>query len=361
MNDKHRPSRRLVLGGMATAIAAPHAVRAQSPVPVKLTLPWLAQGATGFVYVANAIESYRKHGLEVQVSRGFGSLAAAQAVGQKQFDFGIVSAGPMILAAARGAPLVGLATINYDTTMGILVLKDSPIQSPGQLAGKKIGAVVTSAEFPFWPAYAKKAGIDPAGVEIVQVDNRVLERLLIDRKVDAITCIGASSIPVLAAQGAQHRFMSFSALGIAPYSNLLTTRPEVLAEKPKLCEAMTAALMEGLAYQLKEPEKSIDILLKEVPELAITAGGRENARISQGLLQSTIAAPESMEHGLGWTDPARWKETVDLTMTYAVPAGTARPGVDGITKNQFVGGEKLSGAEWDKIKTGLVPYSQMLS
>ena len=234
-------------------------------------------------------------------------------------------------------------------------------RKPSQLAGKKIGAVVTSAEYPFWPAYAKKVGVDLASIEIVQMDNRVLERLLIDGKVDAITCIGSSSIPVMAAQRVEHRFFSFSAQGIAPYSNVLATRPQVVSERPEFCQAMTTALLEGLSYQLREPEKSIDILLQVIPELGVTASGRDNARISQGLLQSTIVAPEAMQHCLGWTDPGRWNDTVDLTMTYALPAGVARPDVGGVTQNRFVGGQTLTPQQWESAKTGLVKYEKMLS
>jgi NitT/TauT family transport system substrate-binding protein len=338
----------------------PNIAFGQSVPSVRLTLPWLAQGATACAFVAKAIGAYQRNGVNVEVSRGYGSLAAAQAIAQRQFEFGFISAGPLILASARGTPLTALATVSYDTTMGVLVRKDSSIRSPKDLIGKRIGSVVTSAESPFWPAFAENVGVDPSQVNIVQMDNRILERSVIDGQVDAITCVGVSSIPVVAAQRVEHRFFPFSAAGISPYAYVIATRPDLQDEQPRLCEAVTNALLEGIAYQLREPEKALDLLIQEIPELGVTASGRENARISQGLLLWTTIANESVEHGLGWTDPAKWAASVDLTMKYAVPAGTQRPAVDEVARNRFVGKSNFSKQEWGTFKRSLAPFREMM-
>jgi NitT/TauT family transport system substrate-binding protein len=351
--------RSLLIGGGAS-LALPALARSQDLPKVRLTLPWLAQGATACAFVAKAIGAYQRHGVDVEVSRGYGSLAAAQAIAQKQFEFGFISAGPLVLASARGMPLTALATISYDTTMGILVRKDSPIKTPKDLIGKRLGSVVTSAEAPFWPAYAANVGIDPTQTTIVQMDNRILERSVIDGQVDAITCIGVSSIPVVAAQKVEHRFFPFSSVGISPYAYVIAARPELQSEQPKLCQAITDALLEGVAFQLRNPEKALDLLIQEVPELGVTASGRENARISQGLLLWTTISDESVGHGLGWTDPAKWNASVDLTMRYAAPAGSQRPEVNDVAKNHFVGKSNFSPGEWAGLKTSLAPFREMM-
>ena len=351
-------SRRSALVAGTAILATPNVVRAQAAL--KLTLPWLAQGATAYAFIAREMGAFSRRGLNVDVTRGFGSVAAAQALAQGQFDYAIIGAGPMILAAARELPVVGMATVNYDMTMGIALRADSPIREPKDLAGKKIGAVPTSAEFPFWPAYARKAGIDPATVTIVQMDNRVLERSLIDRQVDAITAVGSSSIPVMQAQGAAHRFFLYSAAGIPFYANVVTTRAEVLRDRAPLCEAVTDALLEAAAFQLKEPERALEMFVKQVPEIGITQGGRENARLSQGLMQWTILAPEATGNGLGWTDMERWKAMVDLVMEFGAPADARRPDQEALITNRFAGRIKLPAAEWDALRTRLEPMGRLL-
>lgn len=350
-------TRRAALALAAAPLAAPAVAQTAN---IKLTLPWLAQGSTAYAYIAKEMGAFQRRGLNVEVSRGTGSVAAAQAVSQGQFDYGIVGAGPMILAAARGLPILATATVNYDMTMGIALREDSPIRTAKDLEGKKLGAVPTSAEFPFWPAFAQRAGINTSTITIVQMDNRVLERGLIDRQVDAITAIGSSSIPVMQAQRAAHRFIPYSSAGVNFYANVICTRPEVLASRRAQVEAVTEALLEAAAFQLKEPERAIDMFIKQVPEIGITQGGRENARLSQGLMQWTMVAPEAIDNGLGYTDMAKWTAMTDLVMQYGAPADATRPATEAVVSNTFAGKVKLSAAEWATIRTNLAPFGQML-
>lgn len=350
-------TRRAALALAAAPLAAPAVAQTAN---IKLTLPWLAQGSTAYAYIAKEMGAFQRRGLNVEVSRGTGSVAAAQAVSQGQFDYGIVGAGPMILAAARGLPILATATVNYDMTMGIALREDSPIRTAKDLEGKKLGAVPTSAEFPFWPAFAQRAGINTSTITIVQMDNRVLERGLIDRQVDAITAIGSSSIPVMQAQRAAHRFIPYSSAGVNFYANVICTRPEVLASRRSQVEAVTEALLEAAAFQLKEPERAIDMFIKQVPEIGITQGGRENARLSQGLMQWTMVAPEAIDNGLGYTDMAKWTAMTDLVMQYGAPADATRPATEAVVSNTFAGKVKLSAAEWATIRTNLAPFGQML-
>ena len=246
--------RRTLLATAALTLPAP-AVLAQARTPIRLTLPWLAQGATAYAYIARELGFFTSRGIDATVSRGFGSNAAAQAIAQGQFEFGLVGASSVILNAARGLPLTGLATINYDMTMGILLRQDSPIRTPRDLEGRRLAIVPAGVDAPFIPAYLRLAGVDASRVTMQQVDNRVFERTIIDRQVDAGSGIGSSSIPVMLAQNATHRFMLFSQVGLQFYANVITTRPEILQRSPDLCERGVDALLKALAFQLREPDR----------------------------------------------------------------------------------------------------------
>jgi len=359
-------TRRTVLKMKAAAIAATTVTRfatpalAQGSKQVKLTLPWLANGSTLFTYVAKNQGFFKKRGIDVTISRGFGSVAAAQAVGAGEFDFGFIFAGGTILGAARGLPLVALSTLGYDATMGVALRGDSPIRDPKDLQGKKIGTVPTSAESPYWSAFARKAGIDPSGVTMVQMDNRVLEQAVINKQVDAITAIGTSSIPVMLALKEPCRFLLWIKAGVTLYAGQVVTRRETLAKDKELCKAVNEALIEGLAYSLKDPAAGVDIFLKEIPEMAVTAGGKENARISQGLMHYTVMSPEAQTQAIGYTDMTKAASMVDMVMEFGAPKDAKKPETADLFTNDLVPSIKLSDAEWAQVKTNVAEYATIL-
>lgn len=346
------------LAGASLGLASPAV--AQALRPIKLTLPWLANGSTLFTYVAKNQGFFRKRGLDVSIARGFGSVAAAQALAAGEFDFGFIFAGGGILGAARGLPLVVMATLGYDATMGIAVRADSPIKEPKDLAGKKIGIVPTSAEAPYWPAFARKAGIDTSAITMVQMDNRVLEQSVINKQVDAITAVGTSSIPVMMALRQPVRFMLWSKADVSLYAGQVVARQDTLAKDKELCRAVTEALTEGLAYALKDPAAGVDIFIKEVPEMGVTSGGRENARIAQGLMHYTLLSKEAQEHSLGYTDMARASQMVDLVMEFGAPRDARRPDPATLFTNEFTGGTKLTPEQWAQVRTNVAEYAAIL-
>ncbi|WP_017758248.1 ABC transporter substrate-binding protein [Pseudacidovorax intermedius] len=339
-------------------IAAP--VLAQTR-PISITLPWVVNGSNYWPMVGKELGFFKKRGIDLTVSRGNGSVAAAQAVANKQFDMGVVFFGGTLVNMARGLPLQALATVGYDSLMGNLVLADSPIRGPKDFEGKRVGTVATSAESPYWAAYAAKTGIDLTKVTRQQLDARLIERALMDKQVDAITAIGSSSIPVLDSLGVKTRFIPWSAAGIELYAAQVIARTETIQADPGLCQAMVDGILESVVYTLKKPEESLEILFKAQPEIALTKGGKENARLSQGLAQATMVAPEAIEHGMGYSSIPKLAGMISLAARAGALKADAKPLVpEDLATNRFAGRIKLSAAEWDAVRRNVAPYAKLV-
>lgn len=352
--------RRGVLAGAAAGAALLPLPAIAEPRAVKFTLAWLAQGSFAYVYVARAKGIMKARGIDFDIARGFGSMASAQSVAGGQFDFGIVAAPPLILSVAKGLPLIALATCDYDATMGVGVLDDSPITKPQDLAGKKIASVPTSGEFPFFPAYAAKVGLDPKSIEFVHVDNKVLERVLMEKEVDAITSFALGSGPAMLSKGVQNRWMLYSAAGIRNDDQTIATPKKTLESDPALCEAVTGGLLEALAFSLTDPEESLELFRKEVPEMALNPSAKEFARIGLGMWQHGIDRPEAREYGLGWSNAASYAETTDLVMQYLNSPGMQRPEPDALFTNRFAGKIKLTEADWAGVRQRVAEFDKYL-
>jgi ABC-type nitrate/sulfonate/bicarbonate transport system substrate-binding protein len=355
-------SRRNALKGLGAAtIAAGSASLAapalsQGPTKVTFTTSWIPEGPNLFATIARDKGFWKSHGLDVSVARGSGSGAAAQAVSAGTFDFGMAATPTVIIQAAKKLPITCIGQINYDALMGVGVLANSPIRTPKDLEGKKLGASVSSGEYPFMPLFAEKAGFDLAKVQIVQVDGKVRERTLVEKQVDAVSAFATSTVPSLAPLGTDVRFMLFSAAGIEFYGQSLTTQPARLEKDRALCAAFVQGAMEAIRFTLTNFDESIDLFLKANSEVAISSTGKEYARIGLGLTNLTNLVPEVKQHGIGYADPAKVATMADLVVKYAAGEGAVKPDVGALFTNAFAGKIKLTVAELETAEKSAAAF-----
>ena len=344
----------------ALALALPSRIHAQTLRKVTFTQAWLPDGSNMFIYAAKNKGYFRKRGIDLEISRGFGSVAATQAIGAGKFDFGMAAAVAGIQQTTKGLDIVQLGTVHYDSTMGVAVLADSPIRTPKDLEGRKLGSTVTSGEYPLLPLFFKNSGVDASTVQRVQLDAQVRNRALITKEVDAISAFAGSSIPSLAAQGIETRFVPYSKHGIVAYGLSLMTQPKTLAQDPALCQAIVDASMEGLVLALRNPDEAIEATVGELKEVAMTASGRDQLRIGFGMYALTTLAPEAKRNGIGWQDPEVMKRQEDIVMNYLAEKTDKRPDLDKLYTNRFVGGVKLSDADWTAAEQRFAQYRKLI-
>lgn len=140
--------------------------RAAELKKVSFTLPFLPEGPNLIAFVAKANGYWSEEGLDVDIARGFGSVAAAQAIGAGRFDYGMAAAPAGLQQSAKGLKLIQIACCSYDSMMGITVIADSQVHKATDLAGKKIASTATSGEYPLLPAYAQATGLDLSTVTV---------------------------------------------------------------------------------------------------------------------------------------------------------------------------------------------------
>lgn len=360
-------TRRGFIGAMlagSSVLAAPAIItsaHSQEKRKIAFTLPFLAEGGNAYAYVAKAMGYWDELGLDVSISRGYGSIAAAQAIANNKFQFGLAVPTASIQQAAKGLGLVAIACAGYDATMGICLLDGSPIKTPKDLAGKKLASVVTSGEHPFLPAFAKLTGLDMKSVDIVQTDPNVRQKLLVTKQVDAMSGFAVSFIPPLISQGYQAHSMLYSDYGLTLYNNTLLTQPAMLEKEPKLCSDMAAGLVKGMKYALLEPEKSMELFLKEVPEARLTKGGEERIRLGLGIFANSMLHPVAEKKPIGYSVPDDYDEMIELVMKYVAGADDKAPKMKDVMSNDFIGEVTFTPEEWKKAKANAEPFRKYLT
>jgi NitT/TauT family transport system substrate-binding protein len=354
-------TRRALVGtaGAAALVAGtgfvPKKVFAQKKIQVTFNLSWLPEGANVFSYAAKPF--WTKAGVDVVIEKGTGSAATTQGIAQGKYEFGIPSAPNAIQQAMKGLPLLSLGCFNYDTTMAVIVKGDSAVKAPADLKGKKVGSTLTSGEYPLLPAFLKNVGLTMGDIQSIALDGKVREVALIEGQCDAITAFAASALPKLIASKVDPRVFLYSKYGLPFYAHSLTTTPQYFAKEKSVCEVIATGLCEGVKSALLDPEKTVEILFKELPEMKLASTIKEQLAIGMGIWAANYASKEAMEKGIGYADPATYAKMTDLVFDNMSAAGDKKPDASTLFTNDYVGKLKLSDAEWKKIKAATAQYA----
>jgi hypothetical protein len=180
----------------------------------------LPEGFYAYVFVTKAKGYWRDLGLDVDVARGYGSLPAAQAIAEGQYQFGTSNASAVVQLAGKGVQLASLGIMDYNPSMGLAVLGDSPIRHPKDLEGKRVAQTLASSDAAFFAPFCEKNGVDIKKVELLNMDPRVRNQALGDGRVDAITGFASSLLAALASTGKKVRFLLYGDYGIFLYGDI---------------------------------------------------------------------------------------------------------------------------------------------
>jgi NitT/TauT family transport system substrate-binding protein len=347
-------SRRLVLRGSAGALAAaavqPIVVTfgAKAAESINLTLPWIPEGEVAFMYAAQKEGFWAKRGLEVTITRGFGSGEAAKNVGLGRYEFGQADIGAMINAASNGLPLVSVAMVSQKSPVCIIALKGSGITRPKDLEGKRLGGAPAGATNNLWPAFARINGIDLSKVQLISVQPGLDIQALTSRNIDAVATLYQSSAPYLWADNVPFETIFFAGNGLDIYSLTFIMQSAKLTKSSKQVAAFVEGVMEGLRFSYLNPEKTLEDFVSAVPESGKTDRDRAITKHSLLINTATGLSEEVHKSGLGWHDPKKVEYTLNTVNTFLkLPK---MPAISSIYTNDFVGNVKLTEDEWARTR-----------
>jgi NitT/TauT family transport system substrate-binding protein len=359
-----KTSRRAIFTGAAASAAAaaipfPKPAIAQ-PVRVRYTLSWLPIGQYAFIYMARQLGFWKQRGIEMEISRGYGSMGAIQGISGDKFDMGGAATGAVILSRTRGLDIKILGTQGYDAGLGILAPANGPIKTPKDLEGKNIGVTAAGGDTPFLPAYCKAVGIDYAGLNIVSLDSQIIESSVINGRVDAMVAFAMSSIPNFVTQNFPVKLFRFSDYGIDFYWVNTLARQGFIEKNPQLVGDVQAGMMEGLKWTMLNPQEAVERHLKEQEELAITKNAKLFTELGIGMLSSINIAPETEQNGLGYTDLDKIDQQAKQVVLYTGKPDDRPPPAKDYVINMPDAMPKLTAEEWHTVRDRSKPYAQML-
>jgi NitT/TauT family transport system substrate-binding protein len=136
--------------------------------PVTLQLQWVAQAQFAGYYAAVDQGYYEDEGLEVTIAEGGGDIVPIDALASGDADYAISWVPKVLGSIEQGTSVTNVAQIFERSGTTQISFKDSGIETPADLEGKKVGSWGYGNE---WELFAgmQKAGVDTtSGIELVQ-------------------------------------------------------------------------------------------------------------------------------------------------------------------------------------------------
>ena len=247
------------------------------------------------------------------LDQGNGSGAAVPLVANGTYDVGFGDINALIELAARkpeDAPIAVYVMFNQPP-FTVAVKSDSPIKTPKDFEGKKLGGAANDGALKLFPALCKLAKIDCTKVSITNMQPNLREQMLMSGQVDGafgfVNTIRFSA-KLMGVQDGQIRFINYGDYGMDLYSNAIIVSKKLVKENPKAVEGLIRALNRGMHDALKDIDGAVAAVAKREPLIKVPV---ERERFVQ-TIKDEMNHPEIATIGLGNVDPERLKKSIDI-------------------------------------------------
>jgi NitT/TauT family transport system substrate-binding protein len=284
----------MVGGYLAGTARAPPPTPAPEIAIVTFQTGWAFVGRDAPFFLAMEKGYYEEEGLSLRIFRGYGTSDVLKNMEAKKFDFGMPGTSGTIKAIAEGAQLKIVAMLHLRSVNGVIVRKDSGIKGPQDMVGKIYGQTFASETSLLLPYFLEINGVDPATVEMRNLDPGVAVSALLAGETDIC---GFYSESPSAALWEKVNHINFADWGLDVYNNAIVAHLDLMAENPELIRRFLKATFMGIRDAMANPEEAVDAMHKYRPELK-----REDIRIQLAFgLQGYLGNPEeTAKLGLGW-------------------------------------------------------------
>lgn len=176
-----------LFGTAALAATLPGIARAASESPKELRLGWQKGGVLALAKGTGALEKrFADRGISITWAEFSSGPPLLEALGAGAIDFGPTGDVPPLFAQAAGGNLLYAGTYRGSSAgSAILVHKDSPIQSIGDLKGKRVAFKRGSSAHNFTVKALRKAGLSITDIEAADLSPSDAKAAFASNQVDA--------------------------------------------------------------------------------------------------------------------------------------------------------------------------------
>jgi NitT/TauT family transport system substrate-binding protein len=299
---------------LGIAFSAGFAPTAEAQTKIRMVLNWKYEGPQGMFFLADDRGYFKQEGIEVSFDQGNGSGAAVPQVANGAYDAGFGDINALIELAAKKpeeAP-VGVFMLYNRPPFTVAVKADSPIKTPADFVGRKLGGAANDGALKLFPALCAATKIDCTKVEIVNFQPNLREQMLMQGQVDGVfgyvTTIRFSAKLTGIDPDKQIRFIKFEDYGMDLYSNAIIVSRKLAKEHPEAVKGFLKAINHGIKDAIADPQAATDAVAKREP---LIKPAIERARID-ATMADEMSHPEIAKIGIGDISDERMAKAIDI-------------------------------------------------
>ena len=266
--------------------------------PERLTLGLALQPSSSLSFIALERGLFRAHGLEVAVvNYPSGKRALRDGLFRGEVELATSSDVPITFAAFERDDFRVLATtFHADDVNRVVARRDHGIESPADLAGKRLATQRASAVHFFLHLFLLEQGLSEEQVALQFHKAEQLPGALAGGGIDAFSM--REPFVSEARRMLGERAVVFAAPGIYEQTDLLVTSVELVHRRPQVVERVLRALLEAEAFARREPERAARMVAARL--------GVAHERIAAVLPQYTLRVGLDQALLRLLEDQARW-------------------------------------------------------
>jgi ABC-type nitrate/sulfonate/bicarbonate transport system substrate-binding protein len=229
----------------------------KGPEKVSVRMKWFFAGTMTGWFAGKEQGIFRTNGIDLSITPGGPDNNSVKLVAAGSDLFGVAGADEVLLARAKGIPVVAIGVLFKDSPICFISKKSKSIRSPKDWSGKTIEVSYGSnAEVQYRALVAK---FQPENMKEVPYTFNLLP--FIEDKVDVSVAYRMDQVVTLERKGIDLSIMAAKDYGINPYGDVVITTEQTLKEKADLVRRFMTAVVQSQRWACDNPERAVNDLV----------------------------------------------------------------------------------------------------